>query len=375
MLSIFRKFSSLILLLIIFFGFAVPQTLAQGSFFEEPLETIKEKLEEGENGITVIEYSEEKWGTLPPEIIEILESEGYTSLNDIIEDEDIGYDQEVGNVEVLVEYLDDLGLSEDDRNLVINEIRFRGESQIQSIILAIAKVFRNLLGSFAVIWIIISGVQMVIAGGDESKVTEQKRSITYAVIGLAVVLLLERMIVLIYGVPGIEQRGFTERPEALSQEFLGLVSFIKAVIGAAAVLMIIISGFRTIAAAGDEEKLTKQKKSIIWIIVGIVIILVNQFIIENLYIEPVKKQIAETGEVITQTNVESVIQFIGTIIQFFLGFVGLIAFAALIYGAGTMIANYGNDELVQKAKKIIKNAIIGIIIIISAFAIVSTVIL
>ena len=374
MLSIFRKFSSLILLLIIFFGFAVPQTLAQGSFFEEPLETIKEKLEEGENGITVIEYSEEKWGTLPPEIIEILESEGYTSLNDIIEDEDIGYDQEMGNVEVLVDYLDDLGLSEDDRNLVISEIRFKGESQIQSIILAIAKVFRNLLGGFAIIWIIISGVQMVIAGGDESKIAEQKRSVTYAVIGLAIILLLERMIVLIYGVPGVE-RGFIERPEGLSQEFLGLVSFIKAVIGAAAVLMIIISGFRTILAAGEEEKIIKQRKSIIWIIVGIVIILVNQFIIKNLYIEPVEKQIAETGEVITQTNVESVIQFIGTIIQFFLGFVGLIAFAALIYGAGTMIANYGNDELVQKAKKIIKNAIIGIIIIISAFAIVSTVIL
>ena len=39
-----------------------------------------------------------------------------------------------------------------------------------------------------------------------------------------------------------------------------------------------------------------------------------------------------------------------------------------------MIANYGNDEVVQKAKKVIRNAIIGIIVIISAYTIVATLI-
>lgn len=366
MLSILRKISSLTLLLILFFGFSAPQAFAQGSLFEEPLEAIEEKLEE--EGIKVIEYSEEDWGNLPTEIIIILEGEGFESLENFANY--AGYDQELGNVDVLINELELIEeLSSDDINLIVNEIRFKGESQFQSIILSLAKVMRNLLAGFAIIWIIISGVQMVTAGGDESKITEQKRSITYAVIGLAVILVLERMIVLVYGVPGVE-RGFVERPEEFSQEIFGIVSFIKALIGAAAILMIIISGFKTITAVGDEEKITKQRKSIIWIIVGIVIILINQFIVENLYIKPIQ----EAG-VIEPTNVENIINLIGKVTQFLLGFVGLIAFAALIYGAGTMIANYGNDELVQRAKKIIKNAIIGIIVIISAFAIVSTVIL
>lgn len=369
MLSILRKISFLALLSILFLGASAPQAFAQGSLFEEPLETIKERLEE--KGVEVVEYSEEKWGNLTPEIIDILAAEGYTSLNDIMEHEDIGYDQELGNVEVLVDYLDSLGLSEDDRNLVVNEIRFRGESQIQSIILSIAKVLRNLLAGFAIIWIIISGIQMVLAHGEESKIAEQKRSITYAIVGLGIVLVLERMIFLIYGAPGVE-RGITPTAAAgIDIEILGIVSFIKAVIGAAAILMIIRSGFKTITAAGEEEKIIQQRKSIIWIMVGIVIIMINQFIVENLYIKPIR----ESAGVITATNVENVIALIGRVLQFLLGFVGIIAFAALIYGAGTMIANYGNDELVQRAKKIIKNAVIGIIIILSAFALVSTVIL
>ena len=54
---------------------------------------------------------------------------------------------------------------------------------------------------------------------------------------------------------------------------------------------------------------------------------------------------------------------------------GLIAFAALIYGAAMMVMNMGEDEAVTQAKNIIKNALIGIVIILSAFAIVSTVII
>ena len=320
----------------------------------------------------------QSWGNLPKELIEVLELSNLalTSLDHIAER--AGYDQQIGNVESLIDFLkkdvippDRNNLTNDEINLIINELRFTGESQIQSAVLAVAKVMRNLLGGLAVIWIVVAGIQMVMARGDESKITEQKRAITYAMIGLVVILVLERLIVAVYGVPGVERGIVPEAGAGIDVEIYGIISFIKAVIGAVAILVIIISGFKTIAAEGEEEKITKERKSIMWIIIGIVLIVINKVIIENLYIRPVS---VEDGE-ITRTNVENIINLFGTITQFLLGFVGLIAFAALIYGAGSMIANYGNDEMVQKAKKIIRNAIIGIIIIISAFAIVSTIII
>ena len=377
MTSILRKFGFLTILFTMFFGLLTP-VYAQDALFDDPLDAIKDRLEEDD--IEVIEYSESEWGNLPPEVIETLKQNDFTSLDNIIQTTE--YNQESGNVNALIDALEglsyydsdadiDIALSEDDINLIINEIRFRGESQIQSVILAIAKVFRNLLGGIAIIFIVIAGIQMIMASGNEEKIKEQKSSIIYAIIGLAIILILERLIVLIYGVPGIEREVIAGSGALIDEEILGFVSFIKALIGSIAIFMIIISGIKTIAASGEEEKITEQHRSVLWIIIGIVIIVINQVIVKNLYKEPIRT----TGGEITTTNVENIIALIGKMLQFMLGFVGLIAFAALIYGAASMIANYGNDEMVQKAKKIIINALIGVIIIISAFAIVSTVIL
>ncbi|MBN2096278.1 hypothetical protein JW752_02650 [Candidatus Peregrinibacteria bacterium] len=369
---ILKKIGLFFLVIFLFFGNIFPAH-AQDSLFDDPLGAIKERLEEED--IKVADYSETDWGNLPPEVIEILELEGAQNLDDVAGLAE--YDQATGNVDALVTYLegmtfiDGTPFDSDTVNLIVNEIRFRGESQIQSVVLSIVKVFRNLLGSLAIIWIVIAGIRMVMASGNEETINEQKSSIIYAMIGLAIVLVLERLIVLIYGVPGAERGVVPEAGAGIDEEILGFVSFIKALIGAVAILMIIISGYRTIAATGEEEKITEQKRSVLWIAIGLVIIAVNQLFVENLYIRPVR----ETGGEITTGNVENVIATIGTMLQFILGFVGLVTFAALIYGAASMIANYGNDEMVQSAKNIIKNAIIGIIIILSAFALVSTLML
>jgi branched-subunit amino acid transport protein len=83
-----------------------------------------------------------------------------------------------------------------------------------------------------------------------------------------------------------------------------------------------------------------------------------------------------TGKVaaITQDNITKLINLFGTILQYLLGFVGIVAFAALIYGGASLVANFGNDEMIQNAKKIITNAIAGIIVALSAYALVTTVI-
>ena len=59
------------------------------------------------------------------------------------------------------------------------------------------------------------------------------------------------------------------------------------------------------------------------------------------------------------------------VIQVALGFLGLIAVVLIMYGGYVMMTSEGNPERVEKAKQILKNAVIGLIIILSAFAIVS----
>lgn len=61
-----------------------------------------------------------------------------------------------------------------------------------------------------------------------------------------------------------------------------------------------------------------------------------------------------------------------TIINFFLTFLGLLAVIMVIYGGFLYVSSAGNEENVNKAKKILIYAVIGIIVIIISFALINT---
>ena len=369
--SLSKIFSSLALIGLIFIN-CVPLALAQNDF-TSPLDDIKSKLEK--EGIEVVDYSGEKWGKLTPRLIEELEF-------DYEEEGLIGMakDEDFFAVKDLREYIEETidPISDEEIELIINEVnlyRFSGERQIRDTVRSVAKVIRNLIGAIAIILIIISGIRMIFAQGEESIITDQKRSITYAIVGLVAILLIERMIDIIYGPAGVVRVELsTDVESAFSTEVYGLINFIRAIIASVAILFIIISGLKSITAGGEEEKITKQKRAVVWIVVGLALLAVDRTIVDNFFKIPTQQTDPELVDKIQAGNVTAIINMIGTVIQFALGFVGLIALAALIYGAGMMIANYGNDEMVQKAKKIVKSAVIGIIIIISAYTLVATLI-
>lgn len=62
-----------------------------------------------------------------------------------------------------------------------------------------------------------------------------------------------------------------------------------------------------------------------------------------------------------------------TIVDWALGFLGLVAVLMIIYGGVLMVTSAGNTEDVGKGKKIIMYAAIGIVIILLSFAFVSTI--
>lgn len=61
--------------------------------------------------------------------------------------------------------------------------------------------------------------------------------------------------------------------------------------------------------------------------------------------------------------------FIGKILGSALGFVGTIFFVLIVYAGLTWMMSAGNEEVVTRAKKILTAAIIGLVIVLSAYAI------
>ena len=66
----------------------------------------------------------------------------------------------------------------------------------------------------------------------------------------------------------------------------------------------------------------------------------------------------------------NITQLILSIVNILLALAGLIAVLILIIGGFRYVTSFGNEEAVDKAKKMILNAIIGIVVIILSFVIV-----
>ncbi|MCK5611695.1 hypothetical protein KAR91_58030 [Candidatus Pacearchaeota archaeon] len=64
-------------------------------------------------------------------------------------------------------------------------------------------------------------------------------------------------------------------------------------------------------------------------------------------------------------------QNITTVINYFLGLLGLVAVAFLIYAGVLMVTAGGNDEQVTKARKVIMYSVVGIVIILLSYTIVT----
>lgn len=68
---------------------------------------------------------------------------------------------------------------------------------------------------------------------------------------------------------------------------------------------------------------------------------------------------------------DSLPEIIGTIIGAALSFIGILFFVLIIYGGITWMTAAGNENQISKAKSLIISAIIGLIIVLAAYAITS----
>lgn len=80
------------------------------------------------------------------------------------------------------------------------------------------------------------------------------------------------------------------------------------------------------------------------------------------------------AQTIGESNKNSLIDIVFNVIQVILGFLGLIAFVLIIYAGFLWMTSAGGPEQIKKAKGILKEAAIGLVIIFASYALVKFVI-
>jgi hypothetical protein len=231
---------------------------------------------------------------------------------------------------------------------------FAGIPALDGIINGIFASSTPLVYSIAILMVAISGVEMIASQSDDSA-SKATRTFISAVAGLILLVLAQviRNAVINVGINGGAATG-----SILSDEIIGVVDFLTAVVGVLVVLMLIVNGIRAIVQFGGGDGIGILRSTILNVIFGVIVISIRWAVVDSVYI-------SNNASIL----VDTVIAYINTGLMF----IGTIAVLVIIYAGIMMIANSGNDDQLSKSRGIIIRALIGIAIILLSGAIVNAI--
>lgn len=243
-----------------------------------------------------------------------------------------------------------------------------GVSAITGAIFTFLDFFKLMVTPIAVLFVVIMGFRMVAAGREnEEVITQSKTYIRYASEGLMVIFIADALIRnVVFGMEGEIFRqgesGAAEYGRQATTFFEGIFGLIQVVIGSIAVFMLVTAGMRYVAGSASEDQIGTAKRQITWSLGGLFIVAISEFVAKAVLFP-------EQGQDI---GFDEAKDLMAQLTNFVAGTIGTFAFVFMIYAGYLYVTAAGNEENVEKAKKIIIGAVIGIIFAASAFALTST---
>jgi len=151
------------------------------------------------------------------------------------------------------------------------------------------------------------------------------------------------------------------------------------------VIFLIIAGLKFFSAQGNETQIKSAKKTILWTIVGTIILIGTKVISSTItkFFETkgwslIKKAYAgnvnvQSWQVPNLTNYPHISDFISAIASFLLTIAIPLSVVAIIWTGVQFFLAQGNDTKINNAKKTFKWAVVGLAVVIGAYAIVATI--
>lgn len=243
-----------------------------------------------------------------------------------------------------------------------------GADIITSIIFKTIDFIKYLIGAIAVIYIIVSGIKLISSTTKiDEYATKEKDNIKYIVYGLIFIMMADQLVKKVF---------FGEYGECLASAsaaqqcatvggglIKGVYGLMLAIIGTAAIFVIVLSAFRLVTSLGEEETINSQKKRITMAIIGLLVAGLGEFVIKDIIFP-------KNGQ--SGIDVAGAQKLVINFTNFIAAFIGVGAFGMFFYAGWLYVTSAGNEEQTGKAKKVMISAIIGIVIAFAAFGTVAT---
>lgn len=253
-----------------------------------------------------------------------------------------------------------------------DDFDYPGITTLASPILYAIDLFRFAISGIAILVILFQALKLI-GESSEEEAKKAKMNMLYGIMGLLFVQFASTVVRSMFFGDFGQAFQTTEDGETVTQVFAfntateirGIVGFIDIFVGVTAVLVIILRAFTLMTGAGEEEANTKAKKHIGYAVAGLLLVGLAEMITRG-FAFPAEGQILpdlEYGKLIVyrMTNFVS-------------GFIAIGAFLMLFYAGYRYVMAGATEGEIDKVKKIILGAVIGLVISLGAYAAVHTLI-
>lgn len=253
-----------------------------------------------------------------------------------------------------------------------------GLQKAYNLLWELARNFRFIIGGVAILFMVISGVKLVMMGNNEEVATKQKTNLLWGMVGLAIIMIAGP----IAEIFDLQEGGFLSdeyeisyRAQLFDKQVLIITTFIKYIVGSIAVLFMIRSGAKLVVAGESDEVLTAEKQNLMASALALFLIMISNVIVKEVLfkVDATESEYSVSGQqAVVEFDTARGIEEIVGITNFVVTWAAPFAVLALIVGAVMYLTAFGEEEKSTKAKKIIYNSVLALLIIYGAFAIVST---
>ena len=251
-----------------------------------------------------------------------------------------------------------------------------GQAILAKVVLGGLQYVKILVVVVGILLMTIMGFTLVTSGSNEEDVTKAKKGLIFTIIAF-VMISMSQNIAQIFDMSNGSILGSPQeilnRVHIFDKQTEIFVTFVKYVIGTYSVLQIVRHGAKMITAGDNDEEMGKRKKALMFNAAGLLLVYLGDIAINKVFYNVDKTVYSGISGVHPYMNAKAGVEQMVGVTNFIVSFVGPIGVLMLIAGAVMYATAGGQDEQLQKAKRVLITAGIGLVIIFGAFAIVSTV--
>lgn len=227
--------------------------------------------------------------------------------------------------------------------------------------------YKNLIPIFKYIFIFIAilfwtlyTINIISSRGDTETISKQRNNILYGIIGFIIISLAIEIGEILSPVQNTDIVDI----DRVNNKVVDIINYVKILIGTISIAVIFYTGFKIITNSDNPEEVSKTRVSFIAAITGMVIVMLVDPLVNNVFF-PADKSFDE--EEIKSLS----IQIFG-VMRFILTFLGILSVGAFIIAGFYYIISVDDEEKRKKSISIMLYTGLGIIITLSSYTMINT---